>query len=375
MNLDEQLSRLIDGDLNEEEAEALRARIRGEPDVARAYEEMTMLVGALSTLPETAPAPPLRVAPRRPARSVVVVAAPWLLAAAAALAWWITPGAPEVAIASGGTRIDGNLSLLAGDVTIDLDGDALITVEDDMTRQEVIAGLTGAAVTVAVYEGTAVVRAAAGDPVVIGAGQTRLFGGAGAGASAAPTDREALEKRLAELERELGATREALQLEQFSGALARGQLAAEQGVPAAWPANVPAAMSSDRFAGELSARLEGIPNIEVEVVDCAEYPCIAAIHYLGPDQSLEWGNDVADRIGAWVKDAYGDDHSLSLNRSKFVSDDREARYIVFGAHGASEDPNLADREKWRMGTLVEQLGQQVEAGEVEAREVTPPPAD
>jgi hypothetical protein len=379
MTLDEQLSRLIDGDLTEEEAQALRDRIRREPDVARAYDEMTTLLAALSTLPETAPAPPLRVAPLRPARSFVAVAAPWIVAMAAALAWWITPGPPVVTIASGETRIAGDLSLLAGDVAIDLDGDARITVEeDDMTRQQVIAGIAGAAVTVAVYEGTAVVRAAGGDPIVVGAGQSRLFGGAGGDASASAGDREALEHRLAELERELDKTREALRLEQFSGALARGQLAAEQGSPAAWPPDVPAAMSTERFASELAARLEGIPDVEVEVVDCAEYPCIAALRFRGPDQSLEWGNDVADRISSWVTEVYGDDHSLSLNRSKFVSDDREARYIVFGARAASEDPNVADREKWRMSSLVEQLGEQAtadEAREVEAREVVPPTQD
>lgn len=375
MSLDEQLSRLIDGDLNEEEAEALRARIRSEPDVARAYDEMTRVVAALATLPETAPAPELRVAPLRSARSFVAVVAPWLLAAAAALAWWLTPGEPEVTIVAGGTRIDGNLSLLAGDVAIDLDGDALITVEDDMTRQQMIAGLLGAAVTVAVYEGTALVRAAGHDPVTIGAGQTRLFGGGSPSGAAAPTDREALEHRLGELEKELAATREALQLEQFSGAIARGQLAAVQGTPAPWPADVPPAMTADRFAAELAARLAEFPQVEVEVVDCAEYPCIAALRYVGADQSLEWGDDVAHRIGAWVTEVYGDDHSLALNRSKFVSNNSEARYIVFSARGSSEDPNQADREKWRMDTMVQQLGEQVEAGEVEQREAvhaTPP---
>jgi hypothetical protein len=334
---------------------------------------MKLLVAGLSALPETAPAPPLRVVPKRAARSVVAIAAPWLLAAAAALAWWLTPGAPEITIGSGETRVGGNLSLLAGDVTIDLDGEATIGVEpraggarvavedpeEPMTRQQMIAGLTGAAVTVAVYEGTAAVRAAGGDPVVVGAGQSRLFGGAPGRAGAAATDREALEDRLVSLERELAATREALELEQFSGALARGQLEAEQGVPSPWPSTVPPGMTADRFAAELTSRLEGVPEVEIEVVDCAEYPCIAAVRYVGADQSLEWGGEATEKIAAWAAEAYGADHALSLNRSKFVEDDREARYIVFGAHGADEDPNVKERESWRMETLVEQLAEEL----------------
>jgi anti-sigma factor RsiW len=386
MSLDEELSRLLAGDLTEPEASALRARIAHEPDVAHAYAQMAALVDALGALPETAPAPPLRVVPlRSPLRRAADVV-PWLLAAAACVAWLLaTSGTPDVLLASGESWVQGDLTIAAADVTIDLEGTARIRVEppafgqrvagkeDEMTRGHLLAGVAGAAVTVAVVEGVAVVRAAHGQPVELAAGDTQAFGGdtRHPKGAALPTDRAALERHLALLQHELAVTQDALQLEQFSGALTRGQLAAVQGTPQPWPAKIHPTMTAEHFGQELAKRFADVPGVEVRNVDCSEYPCIAALEFTTASDVVE--HDAAIRIAGWVQEAYGDDHSLSMDRSRFVHDDAEARYIVFGAHAGQDDPNVQAREKWRIDSLVEQLGEDLEARADPAREGASPP--
>jgi hypothetical protein len=88
---------------------------------------------------------------------------------------------------------------------------------------------------------------------------------------------------------------------------------------------------------------------------------------------MEWGKEAADGIEAWVEEAYGDDHSLTLNRSRFVHDDQEARFIVFGAHSEQDDDEVTAREKWRMDSVVEQLGAEIRDGAEPTSEGAPPP--
>jgi hypothetical protein len=278
--------------------------------------------------------------------------------------------------------VDGELELAAGDVLVDVDGSAWISVEpaggaarvggpnpeEPMDRTNIAALAAGAVVTVAVYEGTAVVRAASGDagePVVIEAGQTRRIApptaghDARAGASGAPQS-AARQQQIQELERQLEEVQHALDEARFEGALTRGQLAALQGTPSEWPADVPEALTPARFRAELEAHLAGLPDVAVAEVDCAEYPCIAALHYTGPAAGDDWNQPLGSAARAWISEALGTENvSMSVNTSRFRDGEHEERYLLFGAHADGRDSDVGVRTEYRMDAMVDALGDQV----------------
>ncbi|MEY3212011.1 MAG: hypothetical protein RIT28_2492, partial [Pseudomonadota bacterium] len=64
----EALSRLLDGDLPPDEAEALRARVHAEPALAEALGRLRALGEAVAALPEVSPPPALNTAVLRRVR-------------------------------------------------------------------------------------------------------------------------------------------------------------------------------------------------------------------------------------------------------------------------------------------------------------------
>jgi len=385
MTLDEQLSRLLDGDLPPDQAEAIRQRIASEPDVAAAWQEIQDLAQALADLPEEIHPPSLNPqilgveesATRRWAAWV-----PWGLAAAAILLVLLRPveTAPTVLLASGESYVEGQLSLMAGDQEISLDGRARIFVEppptptrvpgqthleDTMKLRLASAALVGSVVTIAVLEGTATIKDAGGAPIVLEAGAEHTLGAAPARPAPPQTPRSSqsqLQTRLAELEAELDQTRSALAAEKLSGAFMRGQLEVMEGTPSEWPtAGVPGPMTPDNFEAELKAVVAGVEDAEVEWVDCGEYPCVAAIRYRGDDE--QWTEGLQEDVGTWVEDQLGEDRNMSVNTSVFRQNDLEARYVIFGAHNA--DQAVTDRTSFRIDDMVEVLGDEV-AAEAEA---------
>jgi hypothetical protein len=369
--LGEQLSMLWSRDLPEAEAQALRERIATEPEVAVQWRQLCAAMDALGELPDELPAPPLR-APSRPQRRLTVPrAVPWLLAAAAAVALAMPRPRPAVVLAAGGQWVEGDLRLLAGDVPVDIDGKVWVSVEpaagvarverpeDPMRKSTWMGGLAGALVTVAVYEGSAVVHAAPGDRgVVVGPGETHQTGAPRA-APSADLSPEARQQNIARLEADLAAAQQALAEAKFEGALTRGQLVAMQGKPSEWPSDIPADLGPERFRAELEKQLEGVPDIRVTDVDCDEYPCIAAIEYTGTGDD-DWHEPIGDAVRGWLEQVLGpDDLSLSLNNSRFRDGDRDARYMVFGAHTEGRDSDVGTRTEFRMDALVDELGQRL----------------
>jgi hypothetical protein len=362
MTLDEQLSALAAGDLPEAEAAVLRQRIADEPEVAARWRAMQGLIADLASLPATASPPVLRR--RRPTGRI----ATGLLAAAAVLfALWPAPPA-EVLLASGETWVDGDLSLLAGDRRITVDGRARILVEpppgvvrggvqeDPMDTRTLAAGLAGAILTITVYEGLAVVSA--GDTTTtVHAGDTHTTRAARPSAPVAapgtPERAQDLADRVAALQEELDATKDALAAERFSGALTRGQLTAERGLVSEWPSEVPAAARPDAIAASVEDALGDLPEASVTRVDCDEYPCLVAIRYTGPEQQKRvWQGDIAERIEQWTEATFGEDASIGQNTSVYRNGDHEGRFVMFGGYaGGSEE--VKARLGWRMERLVE----------------------
>jgi hypothetical protein len=401
MSLDEDLSRLLDGDLPEPEAAALRGRIASDPEVARAWEAMASLPDALASLPvvpdDASPpgVPDALLVSALPSPSSLQRAGwrralPWAVAVAALFFAFLrgtTPVGPErIQLIAGESVLDGDLHLLAGDRAIDLDGRARVFVEppdgvvrgaeqnasleDPMDTRTLLGALAGAVVTITVYEGSAVVLADDGTPVTVEAGENRVFAPGDAPTRSARTDAPApgtperakeLLDRLDALNAELSETRKALETEKFAGALVRGQLKAEQGDPSTWEdADVPDAMRPERFEAELRAALEGAPDVAIDRVDCSEFPCIAVLEYTGPStaEDGDWNQAVGKQVSDWTRDVLGEGTSMSMNSSRFRTDDADARYVLFGAH-ASGDDNVSDRTDWRMGQLVDVLGDEL----------------
>lgn len=381
MTTDEALSRLLSGDLPDHEARALHARIEAEPELAASWAELQDLVEELDDLPDALTPPPLdpRVlggAAEPRSRSPLWSAVPWLAAAAAAMLWlWPAPGVERVLL-EGSEWVEGEVTVYAADAVIELDGTARILVEPaggavrvpgpeqerTMDRKQILAGLAGAVVTVAVYQGTAVVRAATSSvPVSVQAGETHTVGVAprraaprAVGTVSAPAD------RVAELEAELEAARQELAEAKFTNAIARGQLVAHQGTASPWPDDVPAAMTPEHFEAELVERLTALPDVEITRIDCGEYPCVAALRYNGDVLDDDWSDPLDEVVGTFARDVLGeDDLSLSTNHSRFSNNGREARFVIFGAHTGGRDSDVGTRTKYRVDEFIDTIGEEV----------------
>lgn len=341
----EALSRLHAGELPDDEAEQLRRRIDTEPAVARAWAELVALVDGIAHLPESHAPPELdaRVlgvaggasAPtRRPltARIAGAVALAAVAVAGIAVGWIAQRGSsgaeqpPRIAIVDGSQIVDGAIAVVAGDLPVQVDGVARITVtreptdrlarapgqEEPMDKRIAWAaglggGIAGALVTVAVYEGKATLDLGDG-PVVVEAGDSRTIVPERRVVARAVVDDPSLtpEQRVAALQAENAALRAELEEAKFTGAVARGQVAATQGEPIAWTDDVPAAYRPDAFEATLRAEVGKVPGFKVDTVDCSEYPCIATI--VAANAGPNWQDQakgVAEAISDTLPDGAG----------------------------------------------------------------------
>ncbi|MEZ4237178.1 MAG: hypothetical protein R3F59_13695 [Myxococcota bacterium] len=299
---------------------------------------------------------------------------PWragaaVLAAAAAL-WLLWPRPPAVLVLAGGAQwVDGDARVAAGDVVVDVAGQAWIQVEpaagvgrvgasEGPMTKTVLAGLAGAAVTVAVYEGTAVVRRDGAEPVVVPAGHTERTRPAAA-PGAPPVTAVAAQAEVTRLEGELAAAKQALAESEFSGALARGQLAAMQGTPSPWPEDAPAALRPEAFRAGLEAQLAELPDVSVAELDCAEYPCVAALHYTGTAEEREWSQQLRDAMQDWLRASVPGGLSVSVNTSRFDQGDASEAYVIFGGYEGERESDVGQRTDFRIDAMVDQLGEQL----------------
>lgn len=386
---DEALSMLAAGDLPPDEAAALRARIASEPEVAARWAAMQRLLTDLDALPVDHPelvGPPVRLPPEpMPAAN-----RPWgwvaaaVAVAAAVLLWVRTPSEADLVLGGGTSLVEGQLSLLAADVPIRVDGRAAIRVEpraavvrggegtpseDSMDRNAILAGLAGAAITVVVYEGSAFVQAEAGQPALeVVPGAPRTFHAPEArpvaGLPAPGPQRDAaVEARVEALQAELASLEQELATERFAGAVARGQLRAEQGEVSEWPAGVSEALTEARVREALVPELEALEGFSVADIDCYEFPCVVALAYDGDDPTLEWGRPVGDVVEAWSGEAL-ENADISMNQSIFRDDDgTDARFVILAVDDGSGGAGVEERTAWRMGQLGERLGDDAIAGD------------
>lgn len=332
--MNDDLSRLLAGELDCEAAAALHARIKREPQLAQQWAAMQLLPNQLADLPTEMTPPAMRLPgavrpslvpsppkvhanqPLQHTESTRYVRRSWLsasllLAAGLSLGILLPRPVSEIRIARGTQLTEGRVDVLAGDVPIEVDGKVLMVVEPPrgvsreqwaeiptMDKSHFLSALAGAVVTLTVVEGTALVRPEGSPPVTLSAGQKRTVGGTDASQSptvlaAAPAAAPGLPPAES---RELAA----LKLEH---AITLGQLRALGGAPAEWPKDLPPPYKPDAFKSFVAERVASIPYATLEAVDCDEYPCIAVVRSTDPTE--KWQDNlmpVHDELG---ETAYG----------------------------------------------------------------------
>ena len=384
-DLHEELSRLLDDDLPEARAAELRRQIATDADVARAWESMSAMTADLAELPLDTPPDALdrRILGATPGASDSrVVSATsstlgprfrrWLLPAAAAalvlFALWPSPE-PELILTSGSQYVEGHVMVLAADVPVEVDGVAVISVEpadsarrvplqeDTMlNKNTILAAAAGAVVTVAVYEGSALIDAGGEDSTTIRAGETQTVGtpdkgrgllnirGRGAAAATPDTNTQQLTAEIARLEEELDGLR-------MEATLARGQLGHYEGTAQPWPDDVPASFRPEAFESALEKALANAENLELLELDCQEFPCVAVIR---SHTSVEgWIDGVRGRIDDPEAMGFGDGTGISIWASNSSTDDGDVRLVGFAAIPVEEmDEDAHARTNFRANQLL-----------------------
>ncbi len=358
MTLHESLSRLLDGDLDPEAAAALHARIRAEPGVAKAWAAMNRLPAAFAALPDEAPPMPTLSRPASPRRSRT---AGWVLTALAAgfgAALLLPRERPELVLDAGTSVVDGHVDALVGDLRITVDGESVITVEPSagllrdagpevpMDRSHLLSALVGAAVSLTVNSGTAVLTAPGEEPVTVATGQTRTVGAPQAQAPAPAKQGD--DPRIAALEAELTGLK-------LQRALQQAQLNGVNGTPVQFPANLPAAFSPAEFERNVRDGLRGKPGVELLSMNCEEYPCIAVLRT--SNTGADWGQDLS-ALGSSIRDeAYGEDAGIHEDSELRHGPDGDLRVMAFSTTApGSEDENTGTRRAYRVKQLMDALG-------------------
>lgn len=294
--MNEQLSRLLSGELSPEEAARLRAQIQADPETAAAWARMQRLPHDLSALPlPSAPASLRdRVAPRRRWSNGWGLLG-WGVAglALAGLLVSLLRPTPQLRLIAGTQVLDGMMDVQVPGGVLHVDGKIRVEVEpppgliremdaeDPMQTSHILAAAAGALLTIAVYEGQAVFDSPEG-PIVVAAGETRTIPGApppaapaapGAPAPSDDPEKAALQEKVAALELQL--------------AMARGQLNVLEGTPQPWPDDLPEGLRPSGFEATAAAIAAELPGVTLAQIDCEEYPCIAYFQTSQPNADWE----------------------------------------------------------------------------------------
>lgn len=354
------LSRLADGELDGEAQERLRARIAQEPALAEAWDRLDRLGLQVRALLDARPPPPAldaRVVARvvavdgQPARRAPIgglaLAAVVLVGIGLGVGVGVGAGITraqrvgEVALADGAARVDGRAELRVGELRIAVDGEAAITVEpaDGAARVTAsggrmhgdtgrdgrasrrtawLAAAAGAAVTVAVFEGRAVVFAGDAPPITVPAGSRTTVGRAAKPAPSAPAptgptgDLAADNARLTQENALLQTMLSDLELEY-------------RGTPVAWTDDIPAVYRQPAFERTVRDAVAACaPDLDVVGFECSEPPCFALLR---PSRD-DWWDRLVNNCPAW-RDAYTNSVS-SASGTATCPDGTTERYQVLG---------------------------------------------
>ncbi|MFT5680892.1 MAG: hypothetical protein ACI8RZ_001798 [Myxococcota bacterium] len=374
------LSRLLDGELGEDAAEALRARIEADPELSAVWEAMSALPDGLSDLPTPPPPPALDAAVLRQLTAPKRVRWPMALGALAAaalalLVLWPTPPG-RVILLSGQQLVEGDVVVETAAAMIAVDGRALISVEpadarlrdggqevENMNASHLIAAAAGAVITIAVYEGSAVVS---GDtaPVTLSAGDRHTIHEAperqavhhvvGEPDATAAISTEGLPAEVVDYIAQLERENQVLHLERN---LQEGALEAVEGTPQSWDdREVADAYQPESFDQALAAALDGSEDLELIGTDCEEYPCLAVIRSYA--ENPDWHRVLGDRL----REGYSEVGAEKIGMGMWIHQTGDDEGAVTLAGIAVSDPedttdDTHTRTAWRMDSWLADLSE------------------
>lgn len=245
-----------------------------------------------------------------------------------------------------------------------------------MNRTTVLAALSGSVVTIAVYEGSAVVRA--GDdapPLTLRAGEQHVVPGKPARqgpdpdrdvASTSAPSASSQAQTIRTLRTELADVKAELAELQVENAFNRGQLEAHQGRPALWPDTVAEKYTEAFLHEQITDRLVDVPNISLDRMDCTEYPCLVVVRSMSDADA--WDEEIEAAFRGLSQDQYADDASVNVNNSEFNHNGYVERYAIMAVSAESDTTEaVSARLDYRMDDLVDTLGAEVrERGDASA---------
>ncbi len=383
MNDEQRLSELLAGDLAPEDATALRKQIASDPELAELWAMMRDLPAHLNDLPEEPVPPELDTAvieaitpePRpvpqrwRPGAAALATAA-----LAAATLFWAWPQPPEFVIVDGGQRVTGDVTVWAADTQVQVDGDVWILVEpaegsvrrpwtdteSPMDRTHLITGLAGAAVTVAVIQGSALVipGSTSEAAVLVKTGETHTSEGAQVkrvevpAQPVRPAAAVSMDKEVVAYVDSIEARLEALDLE---NAFLKGQLQTYEGTTQAWPEDVAPSLTPDGFQTALEAVAAQLEGFDLSDLDCSEYPCIGQFTGLGDPADV---HQISEAMQGHLADQF-DDEDFDVMASIAIKQHEEdgpagvSMQVVALDNAEEADPGMQQRLQRRMQDLME----------------------
>ncbi len=380
----ETLSRYLAGELAEAEAQTVRNRIEEDPKWRAAWDVMAALPDDVAGLPMPAPPPALdqaifdRLVPAGlsevgPTAEVepppvvvpgsrwapgVLLGVPTLLAAGLLGALLLQPSTPEVEMRLGTQRVAGEVHLLAGDAVIEVDGVVNVTVEPvdltareslGMNRSHVIAAATGSIVTLAVVEGTAVVRERGGEPVVVRAGEEHRTGVSDDRPTRAPVGASPDAAQVVALEEELADLR-------LRYAMVKGQLDSRIGLPLEFPSDLPPGYRPQEFDARARGIAEDVPGTELVRTECDEYPCVAYYKSTSGDQT--WGASLEQALSR----EYGEKAGI-FQLGLRIEDQGQVAALAAVAVIPTDEAELAETVRARLTPRVEPTMNELESEE------------
>lgn len=367
--MSDDLSRLLDGELPPAEADALRARIEADPALAARWARMQRLPRDLAGLPAEVPVP----APRAPRLDPPTTRSswPWGLAAAgwAAALWFAllpTRPGPVRVLTAGSEWVRGRADVAAGDLRVEIDGTAKVTMEppphprrevvaeDIMNPSHLVSALAGSIVTITVIEGSAWLHAADAPPTEIVAGETRGFTSTGAPVDARARPAGHDQPGSAPGEQVAALRGEVARLEKEKMQLA-AKLRGHEGEAQPWPKDVAAAYTPDAFEAFVNARLAGVKDAGIALMDCEEYPCVVVVESTSTDP--EWAKKLSVIHDDMQSAGFGEDPSVTVLASETAGQPGEPDVRLYAvAVGPGEvDQAAVDRMKYRAESALKDL--------------------
>lgn len=308
-------------------------------------------------------------------------------AAVAGLLFLGQPGPGEYRLVEGVETVRGeHVMLMAGGVRVEVDGEARITVEPNgpLTRREGpevnmgtshwLAAAGGAAVTVAVIAGAALVWPEGGaGPLTLSAGESwsseEAGGPMGDPIAIRMSPDSAAGKAVLSGDLE-GATQAALAEEvkrlRMESQLLRGQLEKYQGSPEPWPEKIAADLRPEAFEATIDGVLDDYPEAELIRIDCEEYPCLAVVRAMpGTEDASLALKGFAEAMGDVVKADHGDDEverGVMMAIAERHSDDGPPESVGVVGVLDGDGPDDPDRQA-RLHQRMKELEQDESGGE------------